>query len=130
MVDKRCANSTGNSEAGRRRPRISRLLKNKNTIVTHIFLAECNVCISAAYYMNKINYSVNPCDNFFDFACGKWNSQSKIPPWRSHYNTYAVVRDRLMNEMAGMMSGQSCIYKEKPKAWPMPEYGRITTSGV
>jgi len=55
----------------------------------------------AAYYMNKIDYSVNPCDNFFDFACGRWNKESRVPTSKSSYLTYSVIRDRVNKEVAG-----------------------------
>ena len=51
--------------------------------------------------MNKIDYSVSPCDNFFDFACGRWNKESRVPLSKSYYITYSVIRDRVDKEVAG-----------------------------
>lgn len=55
--------------------------------------------------MNKIDFSVNPCDNFFDYACGRWIKETPIPSSKSVYQTYTMIRDRVARNMAGGLCG-------------------------
>ena len=40
-----------------------------------------SMCLrSAAHVMENINLSVNPCDNFYQYACGQWARLNPLPP--------------------------------------------------
>lgn len=49
----------------------------------------------SARVITAIDYSVNPCDNFYDFACGQWMKTHVIPDDRSNLYTYGVVRENV-----------------------------------
>ncbi|XP_069617574.1 phosphate-regulating neutral endopeptidase PHEX [Ranitomeya imitator] len=50
-------------------------------------------CIEAAASIrNKMNLSVDPCDNFFQFACGGWIESNPIPDDQSNYGIYPWLR--------------------------------------
>ncbi|OWF36277.1 neprilysin-like [Mizuhopecten yessoensis] len=63
--------------------------------------ATSTVCLSqdcvraAARLLQGMNQEVDPCDNFFEFACGSWNKVNVIPDDRPSYNTFAKLRDDL-----------------------------------
>uniref|UniRef100_A0A4W3ISP1 Phosphate regulating endopeptidase homolog, X-linked n=1 Tax=Callorhinchus milii TaxID=7868 RepID=A0A4W3ISP1_CALMI len=40
---------------------------------------------------NNINWSADPCNNFFEFACGKWLKENSIPDEYSSYGTYKMI---------------------------------------
>uniref|UniRef100_UPI00398E758E phosphate-regulating neutral endopeptidase PHEX isoform X2 n=1 Tax=Pristiophorus japonicus TaxID=55135 RepID=UPI00398E758E len=53
-------------------------------------------CTEAAVFMfNKINWSADPCENFFEFACGRWLKETLIPEDYSSYGTYSWVRQNV-----------------------------------
>lgn len=37
--------------------------------------------IVANYFLDSIDETVDPCDNFYQFACGKWIKQAAIPSY-------------------------------------------------
>ena len=68
--------------------------------------------ISASRVITSIDYSVNPCDNFYDFACGSWMKKHVVPEDRSNLYTYGVVRENVKIIMKCKNSIQ-CIYQVK-----------------
>jgi len=33
----------------------------------------------ANYFLDNIDQTVNPCENFYQFSCGKWIENARIP---------------------------------------------------
>ncbi|KAM5179628.1 phosphate-regulating neutral endopeptidase PHEX [Mantella aurantiaca] len=53
-------------------------------------------CIEAAAAIrNKMNLSVDPCDNFFQYACGGWIENNPIPDDQSNYGIYPWLRNNV-----------------------------------
>ena len=47
----------------------------------------------ASRVLKAIDMSVDPCENFYDFACGGWVKTHEVPSDRSNLYAYGVLRD-------------------------------------
>lgn len=49
--------------------------------------------------LSKIDESVAPCDDFYEFACGKYIKDTKIPDDKVTVDTFSIVRDILQEQL-------------------------------
>lgn len=57
-------------------------------------------CIKVAEKMlSKIDESVAPCDDFYEFACGKYIKNTEIPDDKVTVDTFSIVRDILQDQL-------------------------------
>jgi len=68
-----------------------------------------NVCLSpdcvktAARILEAMDESVDPCDDFFEYACGTWNGVNSIPDDRPNYNTFRKLDDELQADLKELL---------------------------
>lgn len=77
-----------------------------------------DLSISAARLLRGMRQDIDPCDDFFEYACGSWNKINVIPEDRSGYNTFAKLRDDLQVILKGMvyhiiLGGLAMVHKAK-----------------
>lgn len=71
--------------------------------VNHQNVCNSKVCQSESEYMkSKIDDSVSPCDDFYQFTCGKYNPE--IPEDKSEASIYTVLQDLLEEQLNESMS--------------------------
>ena len=51
---------------------------------------------------NAIDPTVEPCDDFYQFACGSWLKTHVIPEDKSSYGAFTQLRDDVSIKMKGM----------------------------
>ena len=51
--------------------------------------------LSAAQLLDSIDLKADPCNDFFQYACGSWNKKHIIPEDKSSYNTFEKLHDEL-----------------------------------
>ena len=65
----------------------------------------CRCGLSAASrILSAMDESVDPCEDFFDYACGTWNRVHIIPDDKSSYNTFRKLGDELHATLKGTSS--------------------------
>ena len=60
------------------------------------------VYISANGILTGLDTSVNPCDNFYQYACGGWTSKTVIPEYRASYSRFTELDDAMSVQLKGM----------------------------
>ncbi|CAI9741548.1 neprilysin-1-like isoform X2 [Octopus vulgaris] len=75
-------------------------------------LALENLCLTkdcvkaAARLMDAMNTKVDPCDNFYDFACGSWKRLNPIPEDSSSYSTFEQLRNQLQSLLKDLLESE------------------------
>ncbi|WKX96663.1 hypothetical protein Q1695_012809 [Nippostrongylus brasiliensis] len=78
-------------------------------------LSECTTrqCVlTAAQLISKMDPSVDPCVDFYDYACGQWINNSvnlNYPSWNVLYETNMRAHDKIVHAMLKVMDGDSNI---------------------
>ncbi|CAF1518826.1 unnamed protein product, partial [Rotaria sordida] len=74
-------------------------------------------CIQAANsLLESINETVDPCENFYEFSCGKWIKNAKIPAQNSKQNSQSQMKTNLQNALVDLISSSPTNGKTESKA--------------
>ncbi|KIH61269.1 hypothetical protein ANCDUO_08465 [Ancylostoma duodenale] len=55
--------------------------------------------VASDFFTKAMNLSVDPCEDFFEFTCGKWIANHPIPNHKSSYSQIENVQDRVLDKM-------------------------------
>lgn len=58
---------------------------------------------SAASLLGNMDTNVSPCEDFYQFACGKWHEHHDLPTDRSYYDTFSLVKDELKAKLRDLL---------------------------
>ncbi|XP_053693911.1 neprilysin-2-like isoform X1 [Sabethes cyaneus] len=62
-------------------------------------------CIhSASKALEQMDSSVEPCDDFYNYACGRMVRETNIPDEKVSVNTFSVIGDRLQEQLRSLVS--------------------------
>lgn len=56
---------------------------------------------SADFILGGMNRSVNPCDDFYEYACGKWSEKNAIPKGLRKWNIWFKLQVKTLLQVQG-----------------------------
>lgn len=57
-------------------------------------------CVNAAAgVLQSIDTSIQPCDDFYDFACGKFLSDTTLTDEKVSIDTFSTARDKMQSQL-------------------------------
>ena len=55
----------------------------------------------ASRIIESLDESTSPCDDFYQFTCGKWIQSTPIPDHKSSVNAFNQLQDRIYYKIKG-----------------------------
>ncbi|XP_039280391.1 neprilysin-2 [Nilaparvata lugens] len=72
-------------------------------------------CVATANaVLQNMDRKVDPCDNFYEFACGKFVEESRIPDDKSSLTTFSVINDKLQEQLRDILDQPISSHDIKP----------------
>lgn len=69
---------------------------------------------AASRLIENMDANVDPCDNFYQYACGGWLKKNIIPETSPRYSTFDILRDEMEVILKGQTPMQAHTYTERP----------------
>lgn len=73
--------------------------------------ADCdNVCLTpeciheASRVIQRMDVSVDPCDDFYDFACGRFVQETIIPDEKSEVDIFSIIQDKVNIQLRSLIN--------------------------
>lgn len=66
------------------------------------------ICLTASSVLKNLDDSVDPCDDFYRFACGNFMKKTHIPDDQSSVNIFSIIGDQLQEQLRS-------LFDEKPQ---------------
>jgi predicted metalloendopeptidase len=72
------------------------------------------VCVAASSILKNMDPAVEPCDNFYKFACGQFVRNTLIPDEKSTVNSFSTVTDELQEQLRTVIEEPISPQDKKP----------------
>ena len=82
-----------------RDPRLTNVGRRRSKTGSGQYCMTKDCVMAAADLLANINENVDPCDNFYEFACGGFIENKVIPDDKSKYSSFSVLNDKLNEQV-------------------------------
>lgn len=102
--------STGSSNTG----------SAENTTQSTVKMNGTNICMTkgcvkaSALILDLIDENVDPCENFYEFACGKFLKNTFIPDDKIAMMSFVQVQDKVLGQLRSVLNERSLPNESKP----------------
>lgn len=102
-------------------PHTAEALAGSSSGVITQYGPEDEICVTAgcvhtaSKVLQDLNPKVDPCDDFYEFACGNFIKKTNIPDDKTSINTFSVINDQLQEQLRTMI--EEPIQPNEPKSF-------------
>ncbi|XP_058793347.1 neprilysin-2-like isoform X3 [Phymastichus coffea] len=83
-------------------------------------LSDSDICLTpgcihtASSVLESMDTSVEPCDDFYNFACGTFMKNTIIPDDKTSVNTFSIISDKLQKQLRASIEEESKASDPRP----------------
>ncbi|XP_013161761.1 PREDICTED: endothelin-converting enzyme 1-like isoform X1 [Papilio xuthus] len=77
------------------------LLLTGNSATVPCLSEEC--VATASRILSSLNKDVEPCTDFYEFACGGWIKKNPVPEWATSWDQLALLREQLIENLRELL---------------------------
>ena len=86
-------------------PETSETIKELQVCVENGKMCLTPGCIHAASgILEKMDFSVDPCEDFYQFSCGQFLEKTSIPDDKIYVNSFSIVGDLLNEQLKSLIT--------------------------
>ncbi|XP_065222386.1 endothelin-converting enzyme homolog isoform X2 [Planococcus citri] len=64
-------------------------------------------------FLKSTDFEVNPCQNFYKYACGNWDKHNTIPPYASEISVVQIVQNEILKKISQFLSQTDSRWEPK-----------------
>ena len=95
-------------------------------------------CVEASYHINQyVDKKVNACDDFYQFSCGKWLDDVRIPSGNSKWTSFTELSEKnhwklktILDKLHPLKNDSEAIYKAHMYYKACRDYNWIEKNGL